>query len=112
MQHSVIILSLSLLLVPLVVASVEPNIVGGWLPIQNVTQPHLIAIAKFAITQHNLQEHTKLRYEKILEAKWWAILAAANYLEKIQASDGGASEVYEVVYKLGDNMQLRTFKKV
>ncbi|GAB2214192.1 hypothetical protein Droror1_Dr00018532 [Drosera rotundifolia] len=94
------ILTLTLLLAPLIVISTsnsEPQVAGVWEPIKNITDPHVIEIAKLAIVAHSLLAHTKLQFEKVLEAKKqesWPLY----YWEKIQVLDG--TRVY-MVFRFG-----------
>ncbi|GAB2232568.1 hypothetical protein Droror1_Dr00011608 [Drosera rotundifolia] len=115
MQHSNIILALTLLLVPLVTISAnnsEPRATGLWEPIKNATDPHVVEIANFAINEYNLVTYSKLKFEKVLEAKQQHILGV-NYWEKIQALDGTVSGQYvTIVHEIGKIKRLVSFIKI
>ncbi|GAB2224722.1 hypothetical protein Drorol1_Dr00005491 [Drosera rotundifolia] len=99
------IIFLSLLLLPLVAISIQavnPLATGVWEPIKKIKDPQLVEIACFAITEHNLQAHTNLHFEKVLEAKRQVMWEVVTYMEKIQAFDEVVSRQYvTVVYVTG-----------
>lgn len=81
--HQVIFL-FSLLLVVVVssaegVAAPAPLILGGYTPITNLSDPHVIEVARFAVGEHNKQDKTHmLKFLSIFKG-WSQVVAGINY---------------------------------
>ncbi|CAN8324792.1 unnamed protein product [Cochlearia groenlandica] len=93
------LICLSLIVFSLI-AVVEGSLLGGAKPIKDVTDPSVVAIAKYAIDEHNKQSKANLVYDKIVEGKE-QVVSGKKYSLVIAAKNGGggggASKNYEAV---------------
>ena len=90
------------------------GLLGGWKPIKDVKDPHVIEVAEFAVKEHNNESKTELEFESVSKGEK-QVVAGTNYRLVIAAKDGGASNNYEAVVweKLGSaGMSLTSFKRV
>ncbi|ONK59769.1 uncharacterized protein A4U43_C08F10450 [Asparagus officinalis] len=92
-----------LLLLPLFLAATASAtsmkaVVGGWTPIKNLSDPHVIDIANFAVSEYNKQGNSKLELSKVVKGET-QVVAGVNYKLDIQAKadDNGAVGYYEAV---------------
>ncbi|KAF3495516.1 hypothetical protein F2Q69_00060102 [Brassica cretica] len=86
---------LSLILLPLI-AVVEGNL-GGWKKIDNLSDPNVVSLAKYAVDEHNKQSKANLVFVKIVEGKE-QVINGKKYDLKIAAKDGGGvTKNYEAV---------------
>ncbi|XP_018465130.1 cysteine proteinase inhibitor 4 [Raphanus sativus] len=89
------LICLSLILLPLI-AVVEGNL-GGWKNIENLSDPNVVSLAKYAVDEHNKQSKANLVFVKIVEGKE-QVVSGKKYDLKIAAKDGGgATKNYEAV---------------
>lgn len=93
------LICLSLILLPLV--SVVEGLGGGGLgtrkPIKNVSDPDVVAVAKYAIDEHNKQSKEHLVFVKVVEGTT-QVVSGTKYDLKIAAKDGsGKIKNYEAV---------------
>ncbi|KAJ8492683.1 hypothetical protein OPV22_014404 [Ensete ventricosum] len=88
---------------------------GGWTPIKDVNDPHVLEIAQFAVSEHNKQANSGLALDKVVKGET-QVVSGANYRLVLSASDGsGASARYEAVVweKPWEKFrQLTSFKKL
>ncbi|KAG7616234.1 Cysteine proteinase inhibitor 4 [Arabidopsis thaliana] len=94
------LICLSLILLPLV-SVVEGLGGGGGLgsrkPIKNVSDPDVVAVAKYAIEEHNKESKEKLVFVKVVEGTT-QVVSGTKYDLKIAARDGGGKiKNYEAV---------------
>lgn len=71
----------------------------------NISDPHMIDIAKFAVTEHNKQvTEEKLKFVKLLRGLHDILSVATTYVLIICANNGSASNNYNsVVYESPPN---------
>ncbi|KAL5066366.1 hypothetical protein RYX36_028103 [Vicia faba] len=69
---------------------------GGYIPITNINDPHVIEIAKFAVTQYDKQSGAKLKFKKIIKGES-QVVAGTNYRLTLSAGEGSVSNIYEAV---------------
>ena len=97
------------------VSAARPAVlVGGWRPIENVSDPHVQEIGKFAVTEHNKKATASLKFQSVVSGET-QVVAGTNYRLVIAAADGGASNKYEaVVWEKSwmDFRSLTSFKRV
>nr|DAD37833.1 TPA_asm: hypothetical protein HUJ06_008474 [Nelumbo nucifera] len=74
----------------------EPPLLGGWQPIEHVKDPHVQEIAKFAITEHNEEAKTNLKFKRVIRGEE-QVVAGMNYRLIVAAKDGKVTNNYEVV---------------
>ncbi|XP_021766658.1 cysteine proteinase inhibitor 5-like [Chenopodium quinoa] len=95
--RTTLLVVLSLLAVIISVASAaglrSGTEVGGFKPIENLGDPYVQDIAKFAVKEHNEQEDSHLGIEKIVKGEE-QVVAGKNYRLTIAAND---SHYYETV---------------
>lgn len=95
-----LLLLLSLVLFPLYAfAAVR---VGGWRPISNVKDPHVVEIGEFAVSEYDKQIKSGLKFVAVVSGES-QVVAGANY-RLIVTVDGGlhvaeadASKKYEAI---------------
>ncbi|XP_058771917.1 cysteine proteinase inhibitor 5-like [Vicia villosa] len=96
-----VLLMASLILVKLLreaprAAEREEYLVGGYNPITNINDPHVIEIAKFAVTQYDKQSGVKLKFKKVIKGES-RVVAGINYRLTLSAGEGWVSKIYEAV---------------
>ncbi|XP_010449778.1 PREDICTED: cysteine proteinase inhibitor 4-like [Camelina sativa] len=108
------LICLSLILLPLV-SVVESGLLGGAKPIKDVSDPNVVAIANYAIEEHNKQSKENLVFVKVVEGTT-QVVSGTKYDLKIAAKNGGGQiKNYEavVVEKLWlRSKSLESFKAV
>lgn len=93
----VFLLLLSLVVVFLLPLSASAAVrVGGWSPISNVTDPHVVEIGEFAVSEYNKRSESGLKFETVVSGET-QVVAGTNYRLKVAANDGGASKNYEAM---------------
>ncbi|XP_059309479.1 cysteine proteinase inhibitor 1-like [Lycium ferocissimum] len=70
--------------------------VGGWKPLNNVNDPDVVMIGKFAVNEHNKEAGTKLEFQSIAKGET-QVVAGTNYRLVINAKDGGYVRKYLAV---------------
>ncbi|GAB2224721.1 hypothetical protein Drorol1_Dr00005490 [Drosera rotundifolia] len=98
MQRSIFLLSFTVLFIlPLISATGNGRtFIGGWRLIRDLTDPHLIEIAEFAVAQHNSLAHAQLKFEKLLKAERKTV-EGVDYRVRISALDGTVKREYVAV---------------
>ncbi|KAI3466515.1 hypothetical protein Pfo_023178 [Paulownia fortunei] len=91
---------------------------GSWKPINNLKDPWVVEIARFAVAEHNRPDNaTKLEFVSVVDGKT-QVVAGLNYKLVISAKVGGRSEkpnYYEAVVfdKAWEKLlQLTSFKRL
>lgn len=105
---------LSLLLASLLLVAVASDaLLGGWSPIEDVKNPHVQEIGKFAVEAHNKLTATKLKFQSVIKGQT-QVVAGTNYRLTVMAKNGAASKKYEAVVweKLDGTKQLTSFQPV
>jgi len=105
--------SLGLLLLVLLafVARIQA-IEGGYSPIVNINDPHVIEIANFAVTEYDKKSGATLKFEKIIKGES-QIVQGTNYRLTFSANIGSLSKVYEaIVYENKSTRKLTSFRLV
>lgn len=78
------------------VALEEGALTGGWKSIPNVTDPLIVDIGKFAVDEHNKDDHTSLKFGKVVKGDS-QVVAGTNYNLTIKAGDGKLEGNYVAV---------------
>ncbi|XAR65746.1 hypothetical protein NMG60_11009956 [Bertholletia excelsa] len=115
LNHMLLVLSV-LAAVGIAVAngSNKEAIVGGWQVISNLKDPAVQVMAQFAISEHNKEAGTDLKYDSVVKGEY-QVVSGTNYRLVLAATDSGVAGQYEaLVY---DNpwehiRSLVSFKKV
>ncbi|KAL2341368.1 hypothetical protein Fmac_009308 [Flemingia macrophylla] len=93
--HSLVFLSLLVLAVGGGAALAEA-IPGGWSPIKNVTEPHVVEIAKYAVREYDKRSGAKLKLVKVVKGET-QVVSGTNYRLVLAAKDGSATANYQAV---------------
>lgn len=88
---------------------------GGWSPIGDLQDPHILDVAEFAVAEHNMQARANLSLTKMVKGES-QVVAGTNYRLLLQTEDslGGGSAEYEAVVwekPSGDFRQLLSFRE-
>ncbi|CAM8989847.1 hypothetical protein QQ045_008335 [Rhodiola kirilowii] len=75
--------------------SVPPRF-GGWHPIEDVNDPMIQDLAKFAVTEQNKLQGARLQFERVIEGEE-QVVAGINYRLILAASSDGTLGKYEAV---------------
>ncbi|CAA0815415.1 Cysteine proteinase inhibitor 5 [Striga hermonthica] len=70
-------------------ASGRGALVGGWKSIEDLKDPEVVRIAKFAVAQHNKEASTNLSFVDVVKGES-QVVSGTNYRLVISAVDGGA----------------------
>ncbi|KAI3740451.1 hypothetical protein L2E82_30880 [Cichorium intybus] len=71
-------------------------VTGGWSPIRNVTEPGVVDIGKFAVDEHNKNDHASLKFKKVVKGES-QVVAGMNYKLTITAADDSVENKYVAV---------------
>ncbi|KDP21894.1 hypothetical protein JCGZ_03032 [Jatropha curcas] len=88
-------------------------LVGGWQPIKNLNDPHVVEIANYAVGEYNKRSTANLKLGKVVKGET-QVVAGTNYRLVLEVN-GGASKDYEAVVweKTWENFKnLTSFKPV
>ncbi|KAF8369649.1 hypothetical protein HHK36_032335 [Tetracentron sinense] len=82
-------------------ATVEVNVgnwrttlTGGWVLIKDVKAPHVLEIGEFAVTEHNKEAKTELKFKSVVMGAT-EIVNGVKYLLVLAAMDGAVTKYYE-----------------
>ncbi|CAK8564448.1 unnamed protein product [Lathyrus sativus] len=87
---------LTVLLMASAAAARKQHQLGGYSPITNINDPHVIEVAKFAVTQYDKQSGAKLKFNKVIKGES-QVVAGTNYRLTLSAGVGSVSKIYEAV---------------
>lgn len=69
---------------------------GGWSPIKDINDPHVIVIANFAVTEYNKHTGANLKLDKLIKGE--SQVASGIYYDLIlSAGDGSHSNIYKAL---------------
>ncbi|KAI7756891.1 hypothetical protein M8C21_030305 [Ambrosia artemisiifolia] len=71
----------------------EGTLAGGWKPIPNVTDATVVDIGKFAVDEHNKNDHANLKFVNVVKGES-QVVAGMNYNLTVTAADGGVEYSY------------------
>ncbi|KAH1055595.1 hypothetical protein J1N35_033660 [Gossypium stocksii] len=74
----------------------QDALTGGWTPIKNIKDPHVIEIAKFAINEYKKKSKGNLKLEEVEKGET-QVVSGINYKLVLQAKDETADNSYEAV---------------
>jgi cystatin-C len=72
----------------------DSSIIGGWSPINNISDPYVTGIANYAVTEYDKRSGAKLKFEKVIKGES-QVVAGTNYRLTLSAANGSASNNYE-----------------
>ncbi|CAH2052744.1 unnamed protein product [Thlaspi arvense] len=90
----IIVLLISLVLLPLY-ASAAAHL-GGWIPITNIKDPHVVHIGEFAVSEYNKQTKSGLKFDSVVSGES-QLVSGLNYRLLVAADDSGTSKNYEAI---------------
>jgi hypothetical protein len=76
-----------LLFVLLASAAMNQALPGGYSPIKDLNDPHVIEIANFAVTEYDKQKRTDLKFQKVVKGES-QVVEGTNYRLTISATHG------------------------
>ncbi|XP_058735609.1 cysteine proteinase inhibitor 5-like [Vicia villosa] len=86
-----------LLVVLLASAGVKNQVIASvWTPIKDINDPHVINIAKYAVTEQDKKAKLNLKLDKVISGET-KVADGTTYCLNISASDNTASNKYNVV---------------
>ncbi|CAK7344942.1 unnamed protein product [Dovyalis caffra] len=91
LAHSLLLL----LLFAITVVVVDAALAGGWSPIKDLKDKHVVEIAEYAVAEHNKHEQSSLKLESIVKGES-QVVAGTNY-RLVLAVKGGAYKKYQAV---------------
>ncbi|KAB2078509.1 hypothetical protein ERO13_A06G154100v2 [Gossypium hirsutum] len=92
-----LILLLSLIFLPLIFSDARKEApLGGWSPIKDTKDPHVIKIAEFAVEEYNKQSNGSLKLVKVVKGET-QVVAGTNYRLILQAKEGTFDNTYKAV---------------
>ncbi|XP_018454149.1 cysteine proteinase inhibitor 5-like [Raphanus sativus] len=96
MNKTIILFLLSIFFLPLHMFASER--VGGWNPIRDVKDPHVVKIGQFAVSQYNIQSQSGLKFMNVVRGEF-QVVSGINYKLVVEANDGNnsADRTYEAV---------------
>ncbi|CAA7043446.1 unnamed protein product [Microthlaspi erraticum] len=107
-------LLLSLVLVPLY-AYAAPPCVGCMTPVPTLFDPHVADVGKFAVSQHNKETKSSLKFVKVVSGEY-QVVEGVKYQLVILATDDGENNNYQAIVfetRVGPrSMTLISFKKL
>ena len=68
-------------------------ITGGWKPIRNITDSGVIDIGKFAVDEHNKNDHASLNFKKLVKGES-QVVAGTQYNITVTVVDEGRENNY------------------
>lgn len=75
---------------------------GGWSPISDIKNPHIVEVGKFAVSEYNKQNKAGLKFVEVVSGES-QVVAGINYRLIVAADEGvsmasnGGSKKYEAV---------------
>ncbi|KAJ7967798.1 Cysteine proteinase inhibitor [Quillaja saponaria] len=96
--HFLLLLLLSLGILPLCSFAVSRRgaLVGGWKPIKDPQDPHVIEIAQFAVSEYDKKSGADLRFASVIKGEI-QVVSGTNYRLVVAAKDGSATKNFEAV---------------
>ncbi|CAN6305281.1 unnamed protein product [Urochloa humidicola] len=85
---------------PAAAALAEPEIVGGWNPIKDVSDPHIQELGRWAVAEHVKKVNDGLRFGKVVSGEE-QVVSGMNYKLVIEATgpDGKSGTYGAAVYE-------------
>ncbi|XP_021895137.1 cysteine proteinase inhibitor 5 [Carica papaya] len=87
-ESPALFLSLLLLALPLFASAARKTaaVPGGWTPIKDLDDPHVVEIGKFSVAEHNQEAKTNLKFVKVVSGEQ-QVVSGVNYRLIIAADD-------------------------
>ncbi|KAB5551539.1 hypothetical protein DKX38_008850 [Salix brachista] len=73
------VLALSLLFIAVTVVVIDAALVGGWSPIEDLKDKHVVEIAEFAVAEHNKEVKSNLKLESIVKGESQVVSEIAEF---------------------------------
>lgn len=77
-------------------ARTDAALVGGWKPIEDPNDPHVIEIGQFAVVEYNKQSKVELKFQSVEKGET-QVVSGTNYRLVVAAQDGTATNKYQAV---------------
>ncbi|KAJ6700348.1 CYSTEINE PROTEINASE INHIBITOR 5 [Salix purpurea] len=92
------VLALSLLFIAATVVVIDAALVGGWSPIEDLKDKHVVEIAEFAVAEHNKEVKSNLKLESIVKGES-QVVSGTNYRLVLAVTGGAYAKYQAVVYE-------------
>ncbi|KAJ7946382.1 Cysteine proteinase inhibitor [Quillaja saponaria] len=98
MRPHCLLLVLSVVLLPVCTVAVcrRGLLLGGWTPIEDLEDPHVVEIAKYAVTEYDKESNATLKFESVIKGET-QVVAGINYRLVLAANDGSATKNYRAL---------------
>ncbi|KAF8100877.1 hypothetical protein N665_0214s0037, partial [Sinapis alba] len=84
--------------------------IGGWTPIRDVKDPHIVEIGKFAVSEYDKQNNLGLRFVEVLSGES-QVVSGMNYRLIVSVNEGKTKKYKAVVWeKPSKSMTLKSFE--
>ncbi|CAH2052735.1 unnamed protein product [Thlaspi arvense] len=90
----IFILLIPLVLLPLYASAAAR--LGGWIPITNIKDPHVVQIGEFAVSEYKKQTKSGLKFDSVVSGES-QVFSGLNYWLVVAADDSGTSKNYEAI---------------
>ncbi|KAG5242379.1 cysteine proteinase inhibitor [Salix suchowensis] len=99
------VLALSLLFIAATVVVIDAALLGGWSPIEDLKDKHVVEIAEFAVAEHNKEVKSNLKLESIVKGESQVVIARITRQLILTVKGGKADEQYEAVVNVSENLK-------
>ncbi|CAH8388825.1 unnamed protein product [Eruca vesicaria subsp. sativa] len=99
-NKAIFLLLISLVLLPLHALAVP--LLGGWRPLRDVKDPHVIAVGEFSVSEYNKKSKSELKFVSVVSGES-QVVAGTNYRlivavnDGVEITGGGESKNYEAI---------------
>ncbi|XP_058090715.1 cysteine proteinase inhibitor 5-like [Magnolia sinica] len=71
-----------------------PLMVGGWRSIKDASDPHILEIGEFAVSEYNKEKNAGLMFRRVIDGQT-QVVAGINYRLTVEAMHDGVGNRYE-----------------
>ncbi|GMY36707.1 cysteine proteinase inhibitor 5-like [Fagus crenata] len=72
------------------------SVVGGWQPIQDISDPHVTEIGEYAVDEYNKESKSELSFVSVVKGET-QVVSGTNYRLTVAAKDGDVTNNYEAI---------------
>ncbi|CAJ1962638.1 unnamed protein product [Sphenostylis stenocarpa] len=90
--HCLVLLSLMLVSY----AACSDAVLGGWRPVKDLKERHVVEIAEYAVSEYDKRSGAKLKLVSVVKGET-QVVAGTNYRLVLKTKDGSAINNYEAV---------------
>ncbi|CAH2052749.1 unnamed protein product [Thlaspi arvense] len=93
-NKAIFVLLFFLVLLPLYASAAAR--VGGWIPITNIKDPHVLQNGEFAVSEYNKQTKSGLKFNSVVSGES-QVVSGLNYRLVVVADESGRSKNYKAI---------------